>query len=98
MDTPVASTSKGISNDTKSDKVGKLVVREHKLVKTKRVRSFKCVVCQVVTHSTMEYNQALLSQPPSIKLPGLQPYAHQPNKLTVAQVQSHQNGRCLSVQ
>ena len=57
MDTPVASTSKGGPNDTTSDKVGKLVIREHKLLKTKRARSFKCVVCQVVTHSTMEYNK-----------------------------------------
>ena len=56
-DTPVASTSKGTSKDTTSEKVGKLVVHEHKLVKTKRVRSFKCIVCQVVTHSTMEYNK-----------------------------------------
>ena len=56
-DTPVASTSKGISNNITSEKVGKLVVHEHKLVKTKRVRSFKCIVCQVVTHSTMEYNK-----------------------------------------
>ena len=56
-DTPVAGTSKGISNNTTPDKVGKLVVREHKLVKTKRVRSFKCIICQVVTHSTMEYNK-----------------------------------------
>ena len=56
-DTPVASTSEGNSKNTTSEKVGKLVVREHKLVKTKRVRSFKCIVCQVVTHSTMEYNK-----------------------------------------
>ena len=56
-DTPVAGTSMGISNDTTPDKVGKLVVHEHKLVKTKCVRSFKCIVCQVVTHSTMEYNK-----------------------------------------
>ena len=57
MDTPVASTSKGSPNDTTSDKVGKLVIREHKLLKTKCACSFKCVVCQVVTHSTMEYNK-----------------------------------------
>ena len=57
-DTPVAGTSKGISNDTTCrDKVGKLVVHEHKLVKTKHVHSFKCIICQVVTHSTMEYNK-----------------------------------------
>ena len=56
-----------VPGTSKSGKVGQLVVQEHKLVKPKRQRSFTCITCKVVTHSTMAYNRHYSANHPPLK-------------------------------